>query len=834
MAKQPGEIDPTKAPPGAAATHSDAEALLVAGAIYTGTVVSRADDGSYSVSLDSPRITVSGVLLASSVVGGMMGFNIRTRLGPGTLVELAWGKTPFVHAVIPPNNKDWLNGKNRSLLWDPAPKDGYGDNFSETPSDLLDGEFEISNLFGVAMQFLTTLISMGAGDRARVECCLINDMVRVISSQYRHFSGIGDELIFDHGRPTMERHWGSYRHELLGKLKLGAELAALKGDAIDKDSISEERVTAVGRYRLIEFIGFAGDFIHSFVADPPATLVNMASELAGEATPAGAGKSWVHRNSDGSVLVQSVADIRLERVTRIPVPYRKISHEDPKLTVARDYTTLATEYDRLISFGDTERKSAYRLAYQIRMYSRWLARLHACSRLLQLGDEYGIQTESESPTPSWTNHEADRDRANADVQYYDAYACVTILRDGSVVLHDGYGSSVVMSNGNLQLSAARHLDMEAAGDIRMVCGGSLLVKALRSIDMTAERGGISFYSHAWFKAFCAAGSVWLRSAADVLTTPVAKADGPVPLVAGHDAGKPCAVLVESTRGNAVVRTDSGIGLFIDGRPPLDTHDAPTHNLEVHTKGNIRLHGRHFLIAAGRDLLVSAKRAMALSVPRLYGKIVEMDLTGMFLSNGRLAVEALTAKVVSANSAQVLKKLPMRDPSSPSAKASEPHLNHVDVLQKAITTLPHGMDAAAEAARSFTNSASIHVSNNPWSSASVGPVWEFSPPTEYHWDKRDEERGSLVESLTQQYLRLDVTDGDMWHGAGYDTWTWAANALPGPRVGKAGGFGTNCRVYACNSGYNLHTPSPRPLEDMTGDTSPGWSVTAPSMKTLKRQ
>jgi hypothetical protein len=92
------------------------------------------------------------------------------------------------------------------------------------------------------------------------------------------------------------------------------------------------------------------------------------------------------------------------------------------------------------------------------------------------------------------------------------------------------------------------------------------------------------------------------------------------------------------------------------------------------------------------------------------------------------------------------------------------------------------------------------------SPSAGPLWSFSQAAEYLWDDRDDEPGALPETLTQQYLRLDVTGDDQWGGEGYEPWPWD-RAISGRRVRPSGGFGYGAVLYrASDLGDNLREPS----------------------------
>lgn len=865
--RKPGDGFPdVKKSRNASATGAHNAERLVPGATYTAQVQARQGDGTYSVTTEDPQQDVQGVRLAVPVLGGLYGLKIRCSLPQYTKVKIAYGTPSFIYAVIPENNTDWLNAQTRSILWGPAMDKEQGvtlDNFSDHAEDLLEGEVELNNMFGIALEFLTTLIRMKASDRAVVECHLINDMVRVISAQYRHISGLGEDLIFDHGRPTMERSWSMYRHEVLGIAKEKEPFAKMNGDEVDREDLDARRVLGLGRKRLHEFIGFAGDFIHSFVSDPAKTIVSLGSPSS---AASGAGKSWLHRNSDGSVIIQSTADIRIERTCRIPVAFRYQHHEDPEITKGREYDALTKSFLELPkALTPADPLDIYQAAYHIRSYSRWLGRYHAFARMLQLDQEYHVPSEAGSPAPDWRNREADREDANGratyqddvtgdKVLYYDAYACFAIHRDGSIVVYDGYGGAVTMSNGNIQISATRHIDLEAAGDIRMVAGGSILMKARRNIELNAVLGGIVMAGYSWLKMICLQGTLWLRSNAvtdkEEPMPEAAETGMPLPEVAGkvHIApGNPdnahgAAILIEAAEGHAIYRSQMGAVLAVDGSPS-DTNDDKF-NLTVSTNGDLDLRGKRAAdlrssqqtrVAGGTNLLLSSLSLLSDANELLIGR--NLDAPDLILRNKLLWCQRMYASDLAGGritGPERGPRVPIPDPQR--EVPLKHHINHIDVFPKNIA--PEPPEGATDTQKELMAAAAMLPSAPamlPWKSSVDGPLWAFPPSEEYVWDNREKTEGGLPETLTQQHLRLDALTSptDRWGGAGYKTWS-LKTGISGRRIKSSGGFGANELLYrASDEGESLHAPSSTPPSGFA-DVQIEWKpIISPTLQVLKR-
>jgi hypothetical protein len=111
------------------------------------------------------------------------------------------------------------------------------------------------------------------------------------------------------------------------------------------------------------------------------------------------------------------------------------------------------------------------------------------------------------------------------------------------------------------------------------------------------------------------------------------------------------------------------------------------------------------------------------------------------------------------------------------------------------------------------------SDVPWKNNTEGTDWRYPPATEYVWKNREESAGGIPETLTQQYLRLDVDHGsdDRWGGPGWGDWN-VKTSLAGRRTESPSGFGYYEPLYSADdSGLPLREPvgiAPRAGETVT--------------------
>lgn len=847
--------------PKATPTHSNqagAAEKLTIGSHYTGTILQVNTAGSYTVRLSS-GVDIHNVERVMAPFCSLMGLKDLTVLESGTPVVVAYGKTSFILGVrdtdIPGQTLGRTTGQRLMVGGEKANAD------IPSAADALSGEVEIANAMSVGLRFLTTVMQMTAGDRAKVECCLLNDMVRIVSAQYRHISPMGDELMFDHGRPTLEKGWTAYRHELFG-------LKASDDELYDESTLFADRVKKLGRNRLIEYIGFAGDMIHSFIADPSAAIFEMTGTAEPEAgsdpkttSQYPAGKSWVHRAMDGSVIVQSVADIRLERVVRIPVPVRFKSHEDPSLN--RHYDTLSEELKTYLKAWDMT--NPYRMTFQLREYSRWLTRYAAFARFVSSG-EYSIPKETDA-VPDYNNKEDDRETVNGPLGPIDAYAVITIMRNGAIVIF-GSGASVVMSNGELQMTAMRHVTVEAGGDLRLVAGGSIFLKARKHIEMVATAGSLITYAFCSMRHFCEAGSVIIKSLAKKIVDPDDEATKPkarfqtdrdkddpdmIPQVASY------ALAIETPNGEMTLRSGNTLTIATDNPPTGDTSDPDLREsaIMISAAGNIRVKSNGYLVVAvARDFMLSVKRNIAITASLWYTNVLEMVFGqgGLFIRPGAGIISANSVNAFTVHAYSQIEG-PEVGPLSKASGSGTPvgsHFNHILIMdekkQIAGRPKPADDDAHTLAKNALTYcGVAFQYSPTTWTGTD-GEKWGFMSKAAYQWDTIVPGQNVLTETLTQQFIRQEYessTYDNVWLSWDWNIPTFTQSAISAPQnriyEGYTGSFG--CETYVARQEEDaawpsLLVPSDKSMEDMntwlkSHKVDDNWSSTSYfTMKTYR--
>lgn len=793
---------------------SQTRGKLEAGKLYPGRIVD-INGSTYTVQVEGSSLTIPNCVFALPVFLGLAGYRFSGRFSKGDKVMVAHGNPPYIVSGLPGDQSDPANPRSRthtgfghgSLMQEVSP--GHAHTY---PNDLFDGEFEIANMMGMTMLFCTNMISLQAGDRAKVEVCLLNDMVRLFSNEYRHHSALGDEWIFDDGRLSGEANFTSYRHESHGVAsKGGALLSNIKDNKADFADL--DTANATGYWRGSRWLGWLGDFMSWFVTDPHTSVAVIGQEGWRS------GRSRIWTGNDGTVLVQSVSDIVLERVTRVQVPKRKKRHDDPQGNTPDDFDKLNEDW--LKKWQDTDPNRPWERAFQLRQYARWLSGRYSLSRFRQASDDWEVPDEDEVPSPSPHHGEDDVKKANPKTtQWMDAYATIRIYRDGSIGMQDIDGSSVTMAAGNVWISAAKHLWLEAGGDVRLIAGQNVVVKARRSVDITAQVGGIILKSRTWWKALCERGTLWLKSDAGDPENPGSKAYTPQ---SGDPEPEvlPSAVYIQADGGRAEVRATRQVRICSDGAPdnPDSTEDETASVVLESRQQHVTLRPAKDVRIKSRDVLVRCEQWLARVTKTLWSRGDLFDVGGLLTVRDKVHFRtAVAAKldVVGSLSSPRKGPEPPKDENGnpiPGAKTGPTHYNHVNIVDPNLTVetaLPEELEDLNKAMRQGVS----------------GPLafdkWAFPPVGEYLWDPAEQKYGSYV-SPTQQTLTLAPPRG---YEDALPTWAWNFNLsgeeprlLPSTYTNvQSPPWGATLRLRRHTEGDLLSTPSGEtPVTAATGWT-----------------
>lgn len=598
-------------------TRTETSERLVSGSVYSATVVST-DPGMRKVSV----ITDTGDLihnceLMSDGLASMLGFSQAGMPSVNSKVLLAYlSSGSFIFGCVadydapadsftPPLAGEY----DQEHLSDPAigvrrveEDETYIQGYPSC-QDMMPGEYDLNNNMGIFFRMLHNFAQFGAGDLAKIECHLMNDMVRIIDNYFVHHNAGGDTMIWSNGRCNYESHFTSYSGEAEGGDTESSTPANNKGENVYE---SEDDHNLSGRWRRSKFIGFLGDMVHEWITEPPDwdTVYNERAKRKG--------KLRIWHGADGTYMVQSNAGIHLTVSPKIVIPIIKYKWDDPEHDALELVKGLEKSYTKV---WKGEKPNARAMVWQMRSYSKYITLFHSLERWLQMRDKDWVKILPEKESDCGTSDNQEPDKQSTE---FRGQASISITPGGDISLeangvdNDGT-SSVILSHGNVQIAAANNIEMVAGGYIAMSCR-NLVGKATNNVEMVSLCGNLFLKSRTALKALCEKGIVWIRSNKhhDEGATPdpwVAPSAGPP---SPQDSSKfgirleatDTPVLVTGWRGivNRTKEANSHIWLFTEKDSDVRIAANKTGKVKIRGEGEVR-------IEAGNKFKVRTEKAV---------------------------------------------------------------------------------------------------------------------------------------------------------------------------------------------------------------------------------
>jgi len=589
------------------------------------------------------------------VAGSFLGLRFQQRIPVGTPVMLAMGTPAWITNTGTIEYGDPKVSHSKTMLGtalpgivqetagvDPSTPKGH------FPSDLLEGEFNWERVNGPFIRFLIGMVSIGANDRAKIETLLHRELVRITSHNYEHFAATGDIKNFDDGGLNQEEHGTTYEHERMGLREGEAVL-----EDLENPPDFDVWVNRTMRARWSKYTGFIGDLVNHWMTDPQAAIGEMATGQFRS------GKSRFHAGSDGTLLWQACGDIILEHTHRIPVPVRLKHEEDPE-GVVRDRMQELDE--RFLKPWKWSVSTPWETVFMLRDYARHMSQFQSMARFLQLAEEGEFEVPSEADTPKPMTVDPDRE----PVAFYDAYATIRIMRDGSIMSMDTYGNSTSSGDYGMKYFSSSDFEIIAARDVNIKAGRSVHISGKRNVELAAHRGGLILKSRTAFRALCERGTLWFKSDYDPEASYTPEDGDPDPEIHG-DAG----IMIQGLKSEIVIdslttRLQAKETVVVAPKEKL-VIQAP--QLQVRATTSVELHTP--------KLLFSIRRVIGKALSLLWIK-GQLKVAGGSWEISNLSVNSIKAKSVRTLSGNVSKTDPFDILETPEDTVLPPDPNYAEV------------------------------------------------------------------------------------------------------------------------------------------------------------
>ena len=398
------------------------------------------------------------------------------------------------------------------------------------PLDALGGDWGQINELGVAVFLGKLMACLRASDMAKIEAFWGDDLLRVFGYNLQTYTGMREEYeIADEGEGNLVRRTSPFLWEAIGAREvLDSAVEEKKGRSKDPEASAwwepkKKDQLIIPRHTLLR--GYMGDIEHEWVQVPGK---NMPDQESFSNFTKYIGVFEQSKGVTGAYFVRSAKEISFEKSILIPVPkelkapddatgdnrknyhaagssrlgekgplpklpeYKFPEKEDANGWFSYLYDVQAWMYNRVIIGGlyhhttDGGGKDWY-LPAESELVDEFLDKVKSASidgSKLNIGNKFMVSL------PDLAKLKVDHREGHTAVRYYQSRAIFKIQEDGSILIEDGYGSSIQMKGGSIELSCVGDVFMRPGRNIINWAPRDFIAKAGNCVDITASQKDI--------------------------------------------------------------------------------------------------------------------------------------------------------------------------------------------------------------------------------------------------------------------------------------------------------------------------------------------------------
>ncbi len=466
-------------------------------------VVVGTNPGTYTVQVESfgqNDVVIKQAVPLSSVFSHLLGFKESSLppIGSTVFCYSANKGICYILGIVPPEDQSGMANAFpfRAVL---GAGDGNNDSFTTAgyneesskqytfnrnrPTDVSEGEYTLSNDFGILFGLFQQFAVLKASELAQVQVHVLDDLVRVISHNFQHFTCLGEHKIFHDGNGLhVEFGLTHDPSEALGIPTNGEK--TFEDTGVNKKDDSENFVKSkdeqvVGIERLKGFVGALSDFVQLMLVRPADDAVRSVNGDEPEVPDRGLFN--VHLASDGSFFMRSLSGIYLEKTNWIRVPHRIRTPEDPEGDDAAD---SEFNYEPKDAF-QFDKSHPYSYFLQIRDYLAYLQEDLAYKNFKTHEKDFYVNDDVADETPIDGINAVHKGMTST---YEPRVSGFYMMPNGGFMMKDAWGSSIVMEGGNIYLQPAKDLVSQPLRNFVAKVGGFTSIAGRKDIDLSSTDG----------------------------------------------------------------------------------------------------------------------------------------------------------------------------------------------------------------------------------------------------------------------------------------------------------------------------------------------------------
>jgi hypothetical protein len=472
---------------------------------------------------------MQGIPIASTM-STFLGFKESCLPQPGSRVLCMKFNSTYCYilGVIPEQSMGVKNIPLRGMLGagdaanDQANNQGLSERISmvtdaQKPSDVVDGEHVVSNEFGVLLGLYQQLANLKASELSQIQCFLLDDLVRIISHNFQHYTALGEYNIYHDGKRIMAEfgatHLPKESYGSTNSPTFQTSEGASPDDSQDHYTIQQdERIKAIERFKI--FLGGLGDFLNIFLVKPADEPRKLDPESSVSEPDRGLFNMQV--GTDGALHLRSLKEVFIEKTNWIRVPLRKAAPDDPK---GDDAENIEYEKKEKFQFDDSYKYIGNPLTYslQLRDYVAYVNEKLGYQNFKKHEKDFEVNDSPGKEKKIAACDEVDDETKLNLTDYQLRTAGVYLMPNGGITIRDAWNSAIVLEGGNIYLQPAKDLMSLPLRHNIVKAGASSTIACRKHMDFSCSEEGIRIKAQKSMYAYSHEGGIVLESNGDTDT-----------------------------------------------------------------------------------------------------------------------------------------------------------------------------------------------------------------------------------------------------------------------------------------------------------------------------
>lgn len=364
------------------------------------------------------------------------------------------------------------------------------------PTDAMPGDYSVVNEFGVLLWMSQLFSTLKASELAQVQCFLMDDLVRIVSHNFQHYTALGEYNVYHDGNALMAEFSGtSIPAEMYGvpcpvssegppTFKVEDDPQHTIDDKKDFYKFSdhaEERIRAIERFKF--FLGRLGDVVRFMVVRPREDAYRILGKPSEQPDT---GMMDMHVSPDGGVYVRSLKEIFLEKSAWIRVPHRDRAPDDP-------------EGDKDVQY-ETKKIFAFKKDYKYKE-NPFVYSLQIRDYLAYVDEDAGYKNFKKHKKDFFINDAVSKEKKISEISQVDENtqtsfsdyelrtAGIYMMPNGGIMIKDAWNSAIVLEGGNISLQPAKDLFIEPLRNLVAKVGGFTSIATKQDVDISSTNQG---------------------------------------------------------------------------------------------------------------------------------------------------------------------------------------------------------------------------------------------------------------------------------------------------------------------------------------------------------